>query len=69
MTVIQIAETAGLSVGSAQTILTKDLRVLGVCAKFVLLLLSNVQAYRRVTNVGDLFGQSMQDSSFFLAKW
>jgi hypothetical protein len=64
MTVVEIANEVGLSVGSVHTILSQDLGMRCVCAKFVTRLLSDDQMDCRKTIAGDLFEKSKQDLSF-----
>ena len=64
LTVREIADDCGISVGSCDAILTDDLHMKLVCAKFVTRLLTDDQREQRQTIVRDLFERSCDDVQF-----
>jgi len=64
LTVREIAGDCGISVGSCDVILTDDLHLKRVCAKFVPRLLTDDQSEQRQTIVRDLFERSCEDVQF-----
>jgi len=64
LTVREIADDCGISVGSCDEILTDDIHMKRVCAKFVLRLLTDNQREQRQTIVRDLFERSCEDVQF-----
>jgi len=64
LTVREIADDCGLSVGSCNAILTDDLHMKHVCAKFVSHLLRDDQCEQRHTVAHDLFECSFEDVQF-----
>ena len=54
----------GISMGSCDVILTNDLHMKHVCAKFVPHLLTNDQREQRQKTTGDLFEHSCEDVQF-----
>jgi len=65
MTVRELADDCGISVGSCGAILTDDLDMKRVCAKFVSRLLTDDQLEQRQTIARDLFERSCEDVQFF----
>jgi len=63
-TVREIADDCGISVGSCDAILTDDLHMKCVCAKFVPRLLTDDQREQRQTIARDLFERSCEDVQF-----
>jgi len=64
LTVREIADDCGISVGSCDAILTDDLHMKLVCAKFVTRLLTDDQREQPQTIVRDLFERSCEDVQF-----
>jgi len=64
LTVREIADDCGISVGSCGVILTDDLHMKRVCAKFVPRLLTGEQREQRQTIARDLFERSYKDVQF-----
>ena len=64
LTVREITNDRGISVGSCDAILTDDLHMKRVCAKFVPLLLTDDQSEQRQTITRDLFERSCEDVQF-----
>ena len=64
MTVRETADDCGISVGSCEAILTDDLHMKRVCAKFVPRLLTYDQREQRQTIARDLFERSCEDVQF-----
>jgi len=64
LTVREIADDCGISVGLCDAILTDNLHMKCVCAKFVLRLLTDDQREQRQTIVRDLFQRSCKDVQF-----
>jgi len=64
LTAREIAGDCGISMGSCDAILTDDLHIKRVCAKFVLRLLTDDQREQRQTVVRDLFERSCEDVQF-----
>jgi len=64
LTVREIADDCGVSVGSCDAILTDDLHMKRVCAKFVPRLLTDDQREQRQTIARDLFERSCEDVQF-----
>jgi len=64
LTVREIADDCGISVGSCDAILTDDLHMKRVCAKFVPRLLTDDQCEQRQTIARDLFERSCEDVRF-----
>jgi len=64
LTVREIADDCGISVGSCDTILTDDLHTKRVCAKCVPRLLTDDQREQRQTIARDLFERSCEDVHF-----
>jgi len=64
LTVREIADGCGISVGSCDAILTKDLHTKRVCAKFVPCLLTDDQREQRQTIARDMFGRSCEEVQF-----
>jgi len=64
LTVREIADDCGISVGSCDEILTDDLHMKRVCAKFVPRLLTDDQREQRQTIARDLFERSCGDVQF-----
>jgi len=64
LTVREIADDCGISVGSCDAILTEDLYMKRVCAKFVPRLLTDDQREQRQTISRDLFEPSYEDMQF-----
>jgi len=64
LTVREIADDCEISVGSCDIILTDDLRMKRVCAKFVPRLLTDDQREQRQTIARDLFERSCEDVQF-----
>ena len=64
LTVREIADDCGISMGSRDAILTNDLHMKRVCAKFVLRLLTDDQCEQRQTIAGDLLERSVKTCSF-----
>jgi len=64
LTVREIAEDCGISVGSCDAILTDNLHMKRVCAKFVSRLLTDDQREQRQTIAGDLLERSCEDVQF-----
>jgi len=64
LTVREIVDGCGISVGSCDAILTDDLHMKRVCAKFVLCLLTDDQREQRQTIALDLFERSCEDLQF-----
>jgi len=64
LTVREIADDCGISVGSCDAILTDDLQMKHVCAKFVPRLLTDDQREQRQTIARDLFERSCEDVQF-----
>jgi len=64
LTVREIADDCGISVGSCDAILTDDLHMKRVCAKFVPRLLTDDQREQRQTIARDLFERSCIDVRF-----
>ena len=65
LTVREIADDCGISMGSCDAILTDDLHMKRVCAKFVPRLLTDDQREQRQTIAGDLLERSCEDVQFF----
>jgi len=63
-TVLEIADDCGISVGSCDAILTDDLLMKCVCAKFVPRLLTDDQPEQRQKIAGDLLERSCEDVQF-----
>jgi len=61
LTVREIADDCGISVGSCDAILTEDLHMKRVCAKFVPRLLTDDQREQRQTIARDFFERSSED--------
>ena len=59
-----MADDCGISVGSCDAILTDDLHMKRVCAKFVPRLLTDDQREQRQTIARDLFERSCEDVQF-----
>ena len=66
LTAREIADGCGISVGSCDAILTDDLHMKRVCAKFVPRLLTDDQHEQRQTIARDLFERSCEDVQFGL---
>ena len=64
LTVREIADDCGISVGFCDANLTDDLHMKRVCAKFVPLLLKDDQREQRQTIARDLFERSCEDVQF-----
>ena len=64
LTVREIADDCGISVGSCDAILTDDLHMKRVCAKFVPRLLTDDQREQRQTIARDLSERSCEDVQF-----
>jgi len=64
LTVREIADDCGICVGSCEAILTDDLHIKRVCAKFVPRLLTDDQREQCQTISRDLFEQSCEDVQF-----
>jgi len=64
LTVREIADDWGISVGSCDAILTDDLHMKRVCAKFVPRLQTDNQRVQRQTIARDLFERSCEDVQF-----
>jgi len=64
LTVREIADDCGISVGTYDAILTDDLHMKRVCAKFVPRLLTDDQREQRQTIAGDLLERSCEDVLF-----
>ena len=64
LTVREIADDCGISVCSCDAILTDDLHMKHVCAKFVPRLLTDDEREQRQTIARDLFGRSCEDVQF-----
>ena len=64
VTVREIANDCGISVGSCNAILTDNLHVKSVCTKFVPHLLTHDQREKRQTIVCDFFEHSCEDMQF-----
>jgi len=64
LTVREIADDCWISVGSCDTLLTSDLHMIRVCAKFVPRLLTVDQCEQRQTIARDLFERSCEDVQF-----
>jgi len=64
LTVREIADDCGISVGSCDAILTEDLHMKCVCAKFVPRLLTDDKREQRQTIAGDLMERSCEDVQF-----
>ena len=64
LTVREIADDCGIFVGSCDAILTDDLHMKRVCAKFVPRLLTDDQREQRQTIARDLFERSCEDVQF-----
>jgi len=64
LTVREIADGCGISVGSCDVILTEDLYMKRVCAKFVPRLLTDDQREQRQTIARELFERSCEDVQF-----
>ena len=64
LTVREIADDCGISVGSCDAVLTDDLHMKRVCAKFVLRLLTDDQREQRQTAVRDFYVRSCEDAQF-----
>ena len=64
LTVREVADDCGISVGSCDAILTDDMHIKRVCVKFVPRLLTDVQCEKRQTIVRDLFERSCEDVQF-----
>jgi len=64
LTVREIADDCGISVGSCIAILTDDLHMKRVCAKFVPRLLTDDQREQRQIIARDLFERSCEDAQF-----
>ena len=64
LTVREIADDCGISVGSCDAILTDDLHMKRVCVKFVLHLLTDDQREQSQTIAGDLLERSSEDVQF-----
>jgi len=64
LTVREIADDCGISVGSCDAILTDNLHMKHVCAKFVPPLLTDDQREQRQTIAGDLLERSCEDVQF-----
>jgi len=64
LTVGETVDDCGISVGSCDAILTDDLHMKSVCAKFVLRLLTNDQHEQHQTIASDLLGHSCEDVQF-----
>jgi len=64
LTVREIVDDCGISVGSCDAILTDDLHMKRVCAKFVLRLITDDQHEQCQTITHDLFERSCEDVQF-----
>jgi len=64
LTVREIADVCRISVGSCDAILTDDLHMKRVCAKFVPRLLTDDQREQRQTIAGDLLERSCEEVQF-----
>jgi len=64
LTVREIADDCGISMGSCDAILTDDLHMKRVCAKFVPCLLTDDQREQCQTIARDLFERSCEDVQF-----
>ena len=64
LTVREIEDDCGISVGSCDAILTEDLHMKLLCAKFVPRLLTDDQREQRQTIARDLFERSCEDVQF-----
>ena len=64
LTVREIVDDCGISVGSCDAILTEDLHMKCVCAKFVPRLLTDDKREQRQTIAGDLMERSCEDVQF-----
>jgi len=64
LTVRDITDDCGISVGSCNTILTDDMHMKHVCAKLVPRLLTDDQREQRQTIARDLFKHSCEDMQF-----
>jgi len=64
LTVREIADDCGISVGSCDAILTDDLHMKRVCTTFVPRLLTDDQREQRQTIARDLFERSCEDVRF-----
>ena len=64
LTVPEIADDCGISVGSCDAVLTDDLHMKRVCAKFVPRLLTDDQREQLQTIARDLFERSCEDVQF-----
>jgi len=64
LTVREIADDCGISVGSCDVILTDDLHMKRVCGKFVPRLLTDDQREQRQIIARDLFERSCEDVQF-----
>jgi len=64
LTVREMVDESGISVGSCDAILTYDLHMKRVCAKFVSRLLTNHQREQRQTIARNLFERSCEDVQF-----
>uniref|UniRef100_A0A8C4X9K6 Protein GVQW3-like n=1 Tax=Erpetoichthys calabaricus TaxID=27687 RepID=A0A8C4X9K6_ERPCA len=64
ITIAELEQEVGISRGSIHAILTENLEMRRVCAKFVLRLLTTDQMEFRMFVAGDLFQKSSQDSTF-----
>jgi len=64
LTVQEIVDDCGISMGSCDAILTDDLHMKRVCAKFVLCLLTDDQREHCQTVTGDLLERSCEDVQF-----
>jgi len=64
LTVQEMADDCGISVGSCDAILTDDMHMKRVCAKFVPRLLTDDQCEQRQTITGDLLECSCKNVQF-----
>jgi len=64
LTVLEIVDDCGISVGSCDAILTDDLHMKHVCAKFVPRLLTDDQHEQHQTIAQDVFECSCEDVQF-----
>ena len=69
LTVREIADDCGISVGSCDAILTDDLHMKSVCAKVVPRLLTHDQCEQHQTIACDLFERSCEDVQFLRRMW
>ena len=64
MSLVELEKEVGISHGSSHAIMTEDLKMRRVSAKFVSRRLSTDQMECRMMVVGDLFEKSTQDPTF-----